>query len=355
MKNHRFHIGYIILASAMILPVIIIGIFFIVNQKTEPEDIFSFSPKLIASEEETTEQTSAVRSGAENTHPTSPVKEEEDQSKYWPDPKELWERFQDEAEHMPDEGIQISSVKVFLKEQLVVGYTKTKSGEELPVRMFPCSSGYEEGHTPVGEHKIGMTFRDPWLFDNSQAQYGCQIRGNILFHSLPSYNGTLNEGLSLDDLNAMGKAASHGCVRLFCIDAKWIYDHCPPGTPVEVYERREGKYLNLPDQINYFRLKKGAPSWDPTDPDPNNPYHDLKVFLKWIVKEPWNFKEKVKPPVWPSFSPETETELSETTATTEFKSYFFDGTIPTIPANSVDTRVTEPTTAPYSYEEITNP
>ena len=54
-------------------------------------------------------------------------------------------------------------------------------------------------------------------------------------------------------------------------DVKWIYDNCPIGTTVKVYDG------NLPDGVtkpSAQKLPADSPNkgWDPTDPDKNNPW-----------------------------------------------------------------------------------
>lgn len=219
----------------------------------------------------------------------------------WPTAKEMYDFFKKTNEAKLDPKLKISCLRVFLDEQIVAAFTVDANGKEKLVRAFPCSSGYVAGHTPLGTYTMGFQSPEVWLFDNSMGQYGGQITGNILFHSLPSYDGSLNSGLKLTDLNSMGFAASHGCVRLFCVDARWIFRYCPVGTPIEVLQNRGKDYDFVPKKVNYLRLKAGAPKWDPSDPDPNNPYHDLAVLEKWIVNEPWKQNYQVLPPVWPTW------------------------------------------------------
>ena len=216
----------------------------------------------------------------------------------WPSVEEIYQFFQDEMNRPL--GVRPDRLVHYLDEQMVAAW----KGDRL-LRLFPASSGFFNGHTPLGVHALGMKYETSWLFDGALAQYGFQISGNILFHSLPSYDGSLNSGLKISDLNAMGQAASHGCVRLFCIDAKWIYDHCDSGLTVEVVQRRRAHEQHLPASVYYIRLKDGAPKWDPSDPDPNNPYHDLEVLKRWAVERPWENPFQVVPPVWPG-SPDGE-------------------------------------------------
>ena len=35
--------------------------------------------------------------------------------------------------------------------------------------------------------------------------------------------------------NNLGRAGSHGCIRLTPEEAKWVFDHCPAGTLVDIY------------------------------------------------------------------------------------------------------------------------
>ena len=76
--------------------------------------------------------------------------------------------------------------------------------------------------------------------------------------------------MSYNYYNKLGTAASAGCVRLTVEDSKWIYDNCELGTPVEVVDE-VGPYGPEPEPLNW-----NYSGWDPTDPDPNNPYNKEK-------------------------------------------------------------------------------
>ncbi len=66
-------------------------------------------------------------------------------------------------------------------------------------------------------------------------QYCSRITGGVLFHSV--FYSTTNPGtLAYNSYNRLGTTASHGCVRLNVADAKWIYDNCPSGTLVNIYD-----------------------------------------------------------------------------------------------------------------------
>lgn len=227
------------------------------------------------------------------------AKDKENTSSNWPTVEEIHKKFKQARLETFDPRVEVTVLRIFLDEQIVAAWTSdAKGGEEL-LKVFPCSTGYIKGHTPLGQYEMGIKLEQAWLFDNSLAQYSGQITGPILFHSLPSYDGSNNSGIDIEDLNSIGYKASHGCVRLFCIDAKWIYDYCPAGTKIEVLQNRGSDYRYLPETVNYLRLKAGAPTWDPSDPDPSNPYHDLDVLEQWTIENPDTTPFEVKIPVWP--------------------------------------------------------
>lgn len=99
-------------------------------------------------------------------------------------------------------------------------------------------------------------------------QYCSRITGSILFHSVP-YNVNKNPA-SMNEVSysKLGRKASHGCIRLLCRDAQWIYSNVASGSTVEIVNG-SGPRGSKP------ALASGAQyrGWDPTDPDPNNPYH----------------------------------------------------------------------------------
>lgn len=64
-------------------------------------------------------------------------------------------------------------------------------------------------------------------------------------------------------------------------DAKWIYDNCPVGTKVTIYDSKDPGPLGKPTPI---RIDVNSPyrGWDPTDPDPRNPWLKLRPTIKGI-------------------------------------------------------------------------
>lgn len=138
-----------------------------------------------------------------------------------------------------------------------------KNGD--PYVAFTCSTGYA---TPVGTFHTMARYRW-WTLDGpTYGQYCTRITGHILFHSVWYYQKT-TDSQSYKQYNRLGTTASHGCCRLTVAAAKWIYDNCPVGTKVIIFNgSAKDDPLGKPETIEV----KGNRGWDPTDPDKKNPY-----------------------------------------------------------------------------------
>ena len=100
-------------------------------------------------------------------------------------------------------------------------------------------------------------------------RYISGISGDYLFHSVPYYSMS-EEDLELAEFNKLGEQASQGCVRLAVSDAKWVYDNCPTGTNVSIYDDAENAGpLGKPDAI---KITDFTNKWDPTDSNKKCPY-----------------------------------------------------------------------------------
>ena len=145
-------------------------------------------------------------------------------------------------------------------------------GYTIPVVAFACSVGKAGDETIVGDN-YSTTDKYPWrlMVDNSYAQYAFRINGGYLFHSVP-YTIMSNDSLETDQFNLLGSPASLGCVRLKMSDVKWIYDNCPTGTKVTIYDDAATPGpLGKPDTIK-IPLSSPNAGWDPTDTNVNNPW-----------------------------------------------------------------------------------
>ena len=146
----------------------------------------------------------------------------------------------------------------------------------VPYKAMICSTGGEK--TPMGTFKISSKYEFKTLFYMSYGQYCSRIYGSILFHS--SGNNSLNKNdLNAADFNQLGEGVSHGCIRLTVEDAKWIFDNCPSGTEVVVYEDENPGPLGKPEVIKVPL----DTVWDPTDPDENNPWHKEQPRIEGVT------------------------------------------------------------------------
>ena len=153
----------------------------------------------------------------------------------------------------------------------VTVYTKDATGAyTVPVKAMVCSVGLN-GDTPLENGQITDKYDWRLLFGNVWGQYAVRFNGHIMFHSVPYMTpnkGDLKEG----QYNLLGQPASQGCIRLSVADAKWIHDNCDKGTKVEVYDSIDPGPFGKPAAI---QIDPNSPykGWDPTDPDPANPWH----------------------------------------------------------------------------------
>lgn len=164
-------------------------------------------------------------------------------------------------------------LKVNKQRCVVTAYKKSKS-KWKPVRAMLCSPGTSGKATPSGRFKIGMKSKWAPMLGGVWGRYVSQIYRDYLFHSVWYYKPSKNTQASRE-FNKLGRRASHGCVRLSVIDAKWIFGHCKAGTKVQVYSSRKAGPLGKPKKLY---SKSG---WDPTDPSSRNPYFKLR---KAIIK-----------------------------------------------------------------------
>jgi len=154
----------------------------------------------------------------------------------------------------------------------VTVYTKDQMGYyTVPIRSFACSCGAELEYTPLGLYTTSNYYDWRLMVDGTYAQYAIRFNGPILFHSVPYYTKDASD-LEWEQFNLLGSPASLGCVRLAVSDVKWLYENCPQGTAVMVYDDVNnpgplGKPVQV--QISEHSLFKG---WDPTDDNPLNPW-----------------------------------------------------------------------------------
>ncbi len=159
-------------------------------------------------------------------------------------------------------------IKVNKQMNTVTIYAKDAKGNYTkPVKAMVCSAGTP---TPIGSFKTPAKYRWATLMGPSYGQYSTRIVNGFLFHSVWYYRNGDKSSQSYAQYNKLGTTASHGCVRLTVADAKWIYDNCPLGTTVTIYNSSNPGPLGKPKAYKVPTNQKMG--WDPTDPDPKNPY-----------------------------------------------------------------------------------
>lgn len=159
-------------------------------------------------------------------------------------------------------------ITVNLTKNIVTVYGKDADGIYTePVQAFVCSVGK---YTPTGTFRTTDKYVWRPLVGGVYGQYATRITGHILFHSVPYFEQDKST-LEYLEYNKLGTTASAGCVRLSAADAKWIYDNCPSGTTVEMYYGGRTEPIQ-PQKAVKIDVSDSRRGWDPTDPDPANPW-----------------------------------------------------------------------------------
>ena len=163
-------------------------------------------------------------------------------------------------------------IKVNRAANCLTVYGKDEAGKfTVPVKAITVSCGKTVGDTPLGTYQTINEYKWRKMVDGTYSQYAYRIVGPILFHSVPYYSQAKND-LEWEEFNKLGSPASLGCVRMTVADSKWLMDHCPIGTLVTIYDDAANPGpLGKPDTI---KIPADSPykNWDPTDPDPANPW-----------------------------------------------------------------------------------
>ena len=159
-------------------------------------------------------------------------------------------------------------IKVNRKMNVVYVYENVGGQYSKLIKVFTCSTGRD---TPLGVYGTQNKYTWKTLIGPCYGQYSTRITGPILFHSVP-YKYQRKDSLEWWLYNRLGNKDSLGCIRLTVADAKWIYDNCPLGTYVEIFDSDNLGGVEKPTTI---KISDDDPrrGWDPTDPDPANPWH----------------------------------------------------------------------------------
>lgn len=135
--------------------------------------------------------------------------------------------------------------------------------DDSVVRQMICSTGRDTSPTPLGEFVMPKQHkseeRGEWYtFEHDYGKYGSRIWGNFLFHSI-LYSAKSDDALEWNTYYSLGQCASHGCVRLYVEDAKWIAENCFAGTKVTIFKDSERHdYLKQLLTVNTFSVDNGS-------------------------------------------------------------------------------------------------
>lgn len=234
-------------------------------------------------------------------------------------------------------------------------YTKDENGEyTVPVKAMICSTGYA---TPgAGKfYRLGNTWEWLRLKGNVYGHYVTQITGNILFHSVPYLRWGDPASLEYWEFDKLGVKASQGCIRLQVSDAIWIYNNAWNIVGVEFYRDEDPGPFGKPTAPKISE-NEACRDWDPTDPNPENPWHSyvsegdnemeldpetgLPVEGDDTVTEPQEGEAEGGETMEGSEETETPAETPETPAET-----------PEAPAETPDETPTDPAQPPEATEE----
>lgn len=171
-------------------------------------------------------------------------------------------------------------IKINRKQNCITVYGLDDKGKyTVPVKAMACSVGVNNA-TPTGTFSISSKYRWHELMGGVYGQYCSRIVGGVLFHSV-YYSSADPSTLSYNAYNRLGTAASHGCVRLNVADAKWIYDNCPSGTKIHIYDGKDAGPLGKPNPVRIDTSSRYR-GWDPTDPNKYNPWRKMKPTITGI-------------------------------------------------------------------------
>ena len=183
---------------------------------------------------------------------------------------------------------------VFIGTQSVVVF-RAQNGDWEIEHIFICSTGDGGKYTPRGEFQIMRQYEYKAMSRMNgvmvYAQYSSRFKGAYLFHTTPTvgeHKNYLPNGkrqMIVAEYEKLGTDVSHGCVRLLVGDSYWIYTNCKVGTPVTVTDDDGPPPPEKPALIyeEPYMNRSGELGWDPTDPDPNNPYLQIEAYAAAMI------------------------------------------------------------------------
>ena len=140
----------------------------------------------------------------------------------------------------------VARVKTQLRRYLRYDAASTGEPDRLDIRALSIS---KEGHkctlngkeTPLGTYKFYAKYRWKYMHDdpNGRGIY-CQFLNRFyngyLVHSLIYKDKADSYHFDPDSYNNLGAQSSDGCIRLKASEAQWVYENCPNGTQITMFE-----------------------------------------------------------------------------------------------------------------------
>ena len=129
------------------------------------------------------------------------------------------------------------------KSSQIVTVFRIEDGDLGPIaRQMICSTGDD---TPEGAYLMPLdqkgTDRGEWYYTiNRYVKWPTRILGGFLFHSIP-YKSMDESDTDDEAVAALGTPASHGCVRLYTNDAKWVSENLHTADIVDFRESGEDR------------------------------------------------------------------------------------------------------------------
>lgn len=159
-------------------------------------------------------------------------------------------------------------IKVNRARNSVTIYTKDgDNGYILPYKVFLCTLNGTE--TPLGTYKFYVKYRWKYMHDgpDGRAIY-CQFLNRFyqgfLMHSLIYWEKPDTYHFDASTYNFLGAQESDGCIRLKAGEAQWVYENCPNGTQITIYD----DMWNI-GPLDRPAIEQAIPptqNYDPTDP-----------------------------------------------------------------------------------------
>lgn len=304
-------IAFVLLGISIVL-FVAAGIIYSSNNSTSPT---------------TTANNSTLNYSEQNTTQEVPETTTEEETFYYEEPTIEEEFITPDVNIVPGE-INFS-IQVNKGTNCVTIFAKDENGNfTIPYKAMACSAGlsteeYPEP-TPVGSFNLKTAHIWCRMVDWTYSQYSYFIYSDIMFHSTPValdfniakdvFPSTVysvytdahaiytKSRVKVSEFNKLGQDASLGCIRLTVEDSKWIFENCPTGTPTIIIDATEsadpikkpevikineeaipedcGEYIEVRFPLaedpysGLYTTKTLWVSWDPTDPDPRNPWHN---------------------------------------------------------------------------------